>query len=99
MDIILDKGIATRTMIQSFDERALRMVHEEWPNIQTSYLVGANQKDDVEGYINTLGFKPDIFSPNYHLVTKDRVSAFHDKGIDVIPDRKSTRLTSSHVSI
>jgi len=85
MDIILDKGIATRTMIQSFDERALRMVHEEWPNIQTSYLVGANQKDDVEGYINTLGFKPDIFSPNYHLVTKDRVSAFHDKGIDVIP--------------
>ncbi len=85
MGIITRKGIAARTMIQSFDERALRMVHQKWPDVQISYLVGASQKDSVEGYIQTLGFKPDIFSPNYHLVTAERVKAFHEKGIKVIP--------------
>lgn len=85
MAIIIRKGIASRTMIQSFDERALNIVHKKWPDIQTSYLVGAKQKDDVDGYIKTLGFKPDIFSPNYNLVTKELVKAFHDKHILVIP--------------
>lgn len=85
MNIIVGKGIASRTMIQSFDERALRIVHKKWPDVQTSYLVGSNQKDSVAGYIKTLGFKPDIFSPNYHLCTAERIKAFHAKGIKVIP--------------
>lgn len=85
MSIIERKGIADRTMIQSFDERALRMVHKKWPDVKTSYLVGAKDKKPVQGYIDELGFKPDIFSPNYHLVTADRVKAFHKKGIKVIP--------------
>lgn len=85
MAIINRKGIASRTMIQSFDERALRIVHEKWPDVEISYLVGAKQKDSVEGYIKTLGFEPDIFSPNYNLVTAERVKAFHKKGIRVIP--------------
>lgn len=85
MAVITRKGIASRTMIQSFDERALRMVHKKWPDIEISYLVGSNQKDSVEGYIETLGFKPDIFSPNYHLCTPERIKSFHKHGIRVIP--------------
>lgn len=85
MAIIIRKGIAPRTMIQSFDERALRIVHEKWPKIEISYLVGAKQKDSVEGYIKTLGFKPDIWSPDYTLVTPELVKAFHKKHIRVIP--------------
>ncbi len=85
MNIIERKGIAPRTMIQSFDVRALRIVHKKWPKIEISYLVGAKDKQPVEGYIKDLGFKPDIFSPNYHLCTAERVKAFHEKGIRVIP--------------
>jgi len=85
MAIIERKGIASRTMIQSFDVRALRIVHDKWPDIEISYLVGAKDKQDVQGYIDDLGFKPDIFSPNYHLCTAERVQAFHDAGIRVIP--------------
>lgn len=85
MAVIIRKGIAARTTIQSFDETALKRVHKKWPNIKVSYLVGAGQKDSVQGYIKTLGFKPDIFSPNYHLVTAERVKKFHEKGIKVIP--------------
>lgn len=85
MNIIERKGIAPRTMIQSFDERALRMVHKKWPKVELSYLVGAGDKKDVQGYIDALGFKPDIFSPNFHLVTADRVKSFHKHHIKVIP--------------
>jgi len=85
MNIIVSKGIAERTIIQSFDERALRMVHRKWPDIPISYLVKALHIDDVAGYIQTLGFMPDIFSPNYRLVTAQRVKAFHKHEIKVIP--------------
>jgi glycerophosphoryl diester phosphodiesterase len=85
MAIITRKGIASRVMIQSFDVRALRIVHEKWPDVETSYLVFADDKQPVEGYIRDLGFKPDIFSPNYELVTAERVRQFHDQGIRVIP--------------
>ena len=85
MAILKRKGVASRTMIQSFDERALQMIHEKWPEMELSYLVGANEKKDVQGYIDALGFKPDIFSPNYKLCTAERVKAFHAAGIRVIP--------------
>lgn len=85
MAIITRKGIAPRTMIQSFDVRALRIVHQKWPDIQTSYLVFADDKQPVAGYIKDLGFKPDIFSPNFKLVTAERVKEFHHNGIKVIP--------------
>src|SRR6185312_10904726 len=85
MKIILDKGIASRTMMQSFDVRALRMIHEKYPKIQTSYLVGANNKKTAQGYIDEHGFKPDIFSPEFSLVTPELVKAFHKKHILVIP--------------
>jgi glycerophosphoryl diester phosphodiesterase len=85
MKIILDKGIASRTMMQSFDVRALRMIREKYPKIQTSYLVGANDKKTVQGYIDELGFKPDIFSPEFSLVTPELVKAFHEKHILIIP--------------
>lgn len=85
MKIVIDKNIAARTMIQSFDVRALRMIHEQYPTVQTSFLVGANNKKSVEDYIAELGFKPDIFSPEYSLVSPALVKDFHQQGILVIP--------------
>jgi glycerophosphoryl diester phosphodiesterase len=85
MKIIIEKGIASRTMMQSFDVRALRMIHEKYPKIKTSYLVTANNKKTAEEYIDELGFAPDIFSPEFSLITNDLVNAFHNKRILVIP--------------
>ena len=85
MKIIIDKGIASRTMIQSFDVRALRIVHDKYPKIETSFLVMASNKKSVESYMNELGFKPDIFSPQYTLLTPKLVKAFHKEHIKVIP--------------
>lgn len=85
MAIIIRKGIAPRTMIQSFDVRALRIVHDKWPKVKISYLVGAKDKKDMQGYIDELGFKPDIWSPEFSLVTPELVKAFHKEHIKIIP--------------
>ena len=85
MKIIIDKGIAPRTMIQSFDVRALRIVHDKYPKIETSFLVMASNKKSVEGYIDELGFKFDVFSPQYTLLTPQLVKDFHKEHIKVIP--------------
>jgi|SRR5690242_4862766 glycerophosphoryl diester phosphodiesterase len=85
MKIIIDKGIAPRSMMQSFDVRALRLIHTKYPKIKTSFLVGASNKKTCEEYINDLSFKPDVFSPEFSLVTKELVKAFHKKHILVIP--------------
>ncbi|MEO8853555.1 MAG: glycerophosphodiester phosphodiesterase family protein [Ginsengibacter sp.] len=85
MGIIINKGIESRTMMQSFDVRALKMIHEKYPNVKISFLVDASNKKTVDEYINELGFKPDIFSSEFSLVTLDLVKAFHQKNILVIP--------------
>lgn len=85
MKIVNDKGIGSRTMMQSFDVRALRLLHERYPNQKTSFLVLKNNKNDVEGYLSELGFKPAVFSPEHSLVTKELVDGFHQIGVLVIP--------------
>lgn len=85
MNIIIEKGIAPRTMMQSFDIRALKIIYEKYPKIKTSFLVAANNKKTAEGYVDELGFKPDIFSPEFSLVTKELVNDFHKAHILVIP--------------
>ncbi len=85
MAIVLRKGIASRTIMQSFDERALRMIHKKWPDMKICYNIGNGQKDNAEGYVETLGFKPQMVSPSYHLVSEEWVDGFHEMSIAVIP--------------
>lgn len=85
MKIIRDKGIENRTMIQSFDKRPLTRVHEEYPEVETSFLVFASDPKAPEGYIEELGFTPDIFSPHFSIVTEEMVNGFHEMGVRVIP--------------
>lgn len=85
MKIVIDKGIKPRTMIQSFDIRALKLIHEKYPGVKISFLVGKSDKKNAEGYIEQLGFKPDIFSPEFSIVTDDLVNEFHEQNVIVIP--------------
>jgi len=85
MAVIERKGIASRTMIQSFDVRALKMVHQKYPTVEISYLVGSKEKKTASEYIADLGFKPQIFSPEFSLLTPELVKAFHKIHVSVIP--------------
>src|SRR5829696_9382146 len=42
--VILQSGIAQRAIIQSFDNRALQVMHRKYPNIKTSLLIEDDDK-------------------------------------------------------
>lgn len=85
MAVIERKDVASNTMIQSFDKRALQRVHEKWPDVEIAYLTWGKDKETAQEFIDELGFKPDVFSPNYNSSSAERVKSFHDEGIKVIP--------------
>jgi glycerophosphoryl diester phosphodiesterase len=61
------------------------MIHKKYPRVKTSFLVSATNKKNAQEYVEELGFVPNVFSPEFSLVTKDLVNAFHKKNILVIP--------------
>jgi len=83
MEVINDKNIAKRVIIESFDMRTLQYLHEKYPKIQTSLLI--DEKEPFETYIEKLGFKPTIYSPYSVLVGKGLVDRCHDMGVRIIP--------------
>ena len=83
MDIILSKHIEKRVIIQSFDPRTLEIIHRDYPNIRTAWLV-ANTKSSEEN-LSTLSFTPSIYSPYYLMVNADVIKLCHSKHILVIP--------------
>ena len=85
MPVIIKSGIRERATIQSFDMRALQIVHQEYPDMATSLLVEGYDKHPLKEQFKKLGFISDIYSPEFHSVTKDVVSFCHSKKIKVIP--------------
>ncbi|WP_316756242.1 glycerophosphodiester phosphodiesterase family protein [Pedobacter aquatilis] len=83
MDVINNKKLVKRVIIESFDMRTLQYLHEKYPKIQTSLLI--DEKEPFETYIEKLGFKPTIYSPYSILVGKGLVDRCHAMGIKIIP--------------
>jgi glycerophosphoryl diester phosphodiesterase len=76
-----NKGIAERTVIQSFDIRSIRAVRKIAPEIKISLLV-ANVKGAAKN-IRLLGFQPEYYSPHFKLITRRTVNWLHEKGIRI----------------
>jgi glycerophosphoryl diester phosphodiesterase len=85
MSVIKEKGIEERVIIQSFDFRTLKYLHEKYPLIQTAALVESNDKRNLEEQLAELGFVPTIYSPNFELVTPALVKRCHSEGMKIIP--------------
>ncbi len=85
MKVILDKGIAERTIIQSFDIRTLQYLHRHYAEMKTALLVEEDDKKTFAFQLKGLGFIPTIYSPAYQLVTPLLVKQCHDAGIKIIP--------------
>ena len=83
LKIINAKGIANRVTLQSFDVRALEEIKRTAPKIETSLLVDWNES--ITGKLKRLSFKPEIVSPYFKLINKNKVKNLHDKGFKVIP--------------
>jgi glycerophosphoryl diester phosphodiesterase len=83
MAIVKEKKLEKRVIIQSFDMRTLKYVHEKYPKMRTS--LGIDEKEDFENNIAELGFKPTIYSPYSVLVGKNLVDKCHAAGVKIIP--------------
>ena len=77
-----------RVTIQSFDFAILKhwqqqTVSGKYPKVRLAALV--ENLRSPEKNLEELGFKPDIFSPYYRLLSQDKIARLHEQGIKIIP--------------
>jgi glycerophosphoryl diester phosphodiesterase len=85
MKLIQEKNIQSRTVIQSFDIRALQQMHRQYPDVVTALLIEEGDQRDLSLQLQELGFTPSIYSPHYSLVTPERLQQCHALKMKVIP--------------
>lgn len=85
MSVIKEKRIEELVIIQSFDFRTLKYLHQKYPDIKTAALVEATDKRTIDDINKELGFTPTIFSPAYQLVNEKLIKKCHDQNIKIIP--------------
>ncbi|MEJ6979104.1 glycerophosphodiester phosphodiesterase family protein [Pedobacter sp. P351] len=76
------KNISPWVIVQSFDPRTLEVLHTQYPEIKTAFLVSNNS---LEENLKLLSFLPTIYSPNLKLVTAELIKDCHYKGMKIIP--------------
>ncbi|WP_206170648.1 glycerophosphodiester phosphodiesterase family protein [Spirosoma pollinicola] len=79
---------ADRIVIQSFDFAVLKqwkkgMTEGQYLNVRLSALV--ENLRSPEKNLEELGFKPNIYSPNFRLLGQSKITKLHEQGIKVIP--------------
>ena len=77
-----------RVVIQSFDFAILKQWKQgietgNYPKVRLSALV--ENLRSPEKNLDELGFKPDIYSPHFRLLSQDKIARLHVQGIKVIP--------------
>jgi glycerophosphoryl diester phosphodiesterase len=82
-DEIIKNKMQKFVTIQSFDVRTLQEFKKF--NIKMPLVLLVENKDDIEKNIERLGFKPEIFSPNYLLIDETAVKYCHQRNIKIIP--------------
>ena len=83
--VLGEAGVQVRTTLQSFDVRTLQVAEkEDWP-VRLALLVSRGDDDGVQANLDRLGFRPDIYSPDYRLVDRQMVLRAHGWGMKVLP--------------
>lgn len=85
MQVIHDKQMESKVMIQSFDIRTLQYLHQKDAGIKTALLIEGFDKKPFAMQLKDLGFIPSIYSPAHELVTPLLVKQCRDAGILIIP--------------
>lgn len=75
--------LINRINIQSFDPATLIAFRELNPDIAQAMLVSSDEP--VQTYLDELGYTPEIWSPNYQLLTPETINQVHELGMIVIP--------------
>jgi glycerophosphoryl diester phosphodiesterase len=85
MAVVKEKKLEDRVIIQSFDFRTLKYLHEKYPSMKTAMLIEDSEERYFDDQLTALGFIPTIYSPNHTMLDNDVVKKAHNKGMLVIP--------------
>jgi len=85
MAVIKEKEVEDYVIIQSFDFRTLRYLHQKYPEIKTAMLVDEKDIRNWQEQLNAMGFIPTIYSPAYQLVDQGLVHKCQEQGMKIIP--------------
>lgn len=96
MDIVNSKQIADRFYIQSFDVRQIQEVHKNYPHVVIGFLTG-NKDLSLEENLKQIGFKPEIYSPQYKLASAELIKKCHDLGMKFVPWTVNTTEEMKHL--
>ncbi len=80
---VIKEGVLDRTTIQSFDVRTLQAAKQQVPEISLALLV--ENQYGIEENLSRLGFKPQVYSPEYMLFSQESIDILKSQGIKVIP--------------
>jgi len=84
VEVVKKFSLTHRVTIQSFDIETLQTLHKKYPEIKNAFLTD-DYFTTFDQNIELLGFLPDIYSPNYKLVTKPLMNVCKKNGVAVIP--------------
>ena len=84
ISVLLTKKLGNRLLVQCFDVRTLNYLHERYPTLRLSYLV-EDHVTPFDEQMKRLSFTPQVYSPEYDLVTKELVQKAHARHMEVAP--------------
>lgn len=91
LDVLHETNVAARTTIQSFDPRALRATQRlradraDEATVRLALLVGRGKRGRLSNHLESLGFTPAIYSPDYRRVDADLLRNAQNHGLRVVP--------------
>ena len=85
IQVVNQKRVTERVIIQSFDFRTLQVMNRKYPLIKTAVLIEDYDKRPLDTQLQQLGFTPSIYSPHYTLVTDELIKKCHAQNMKVIP--------------
>ena len=83
--VILKKHVEKRVIIQSFDVRALKYVHQKYPGLTLELNLDNLGSRTLADTLNSIGFVPNLYSTNYRIVTDQLIKQVQEKGMKIIP--------------
>ena len=84
IQLLKEKNILERSIIQSFDKRTIQYLHANYPLVKTSFLIGDKKYNSLKEILSDLGFTPNIISPEFNLIDNQLIDQCHQQGIKVI---------------
>ncbi|TDO24184.1 glycerophosphodiester phosphodiesterase family protein [Pedobacter duraquae] len=84
MDVLAIKKLGKRLIMQSFDIRQLKVLHQNYPKVAVGLLTG-DKAVTMAKNLSDMGFTPDFYNPHYGMVTPQMIDTCRSKGMLIAP--------------